>query len=284
MKRREILGGGAAVFAGMTGPAWAQETRPEPWTTLRATAPLPNPVETGHFKSGDAALYYAVYGKGAPVVFLHPGLGHSDYWANQIGPFAQTHQVVVTDLRGHGRSTASAQPLSYRLLAEDLLALTRKLNLKKPSVVGWGDGAVAGLEFAMRHPKRIGQLAAFGLTYDVAGQQPAPDRSATFVEYVHKAAADYRRLSPEPQKFDQLFGQLEALWAAEPHYTPDQLARVKTPTAILAAAYDEWVKPEHMEEAARLIPAAQLVFLNDVSHFAPWQASKRFNDVLRLLL
>lgn len=273
---------GATLLCG--GRALAQTARPQPWATLRTTAPLPPTVKTGQLKTGDVELYYSIYGKGAPVVLLHPGLGNSDYWANQIGPISQTRQVIVVDLRGHGRSTRSDRPFSYELLAGDVLNLIRKLNLKDPAIVGWGDGAVTGLELALRHPGRVGQLIAFGMTYDVAGLRPGVDKTATFVEYVRKAAADYQRLAPEPKNFEDTFRKLEALWASAPHYTPEQLAKVRTPTAILAAEYDEWVRAEHMEEAARLIPGAQLVYLNEVSHFAPWQAPKRFNDVLRLLL
>lgn len=286
LKRRELLSAGALLAGGMApAVAWArQAARIEPWTTLRGVAPLPPVTETGRRKVGDVGLHYAVYGRGAPVILLHPGLGHSDYWANQIGPLSQSRQVIVVDMRGHGRSTGSDRPLSYRLLADDVLSLSRALNLKAPAIVGWGDGAVTGLELARRHPGRVGKLIAFSLTYDVSGQQPGVDQAPTFIAYVHKAAADYERMSPAPNDFDRLFKQLEALWVAEPHYTAEQLAEVKVPVAVLAAQYDEWTRLEHMKEAARLIPDAQIVMLNDVSHFAPWQAPKRFNDVLNLLL
>lgn len=273
----------AALLAGAAPEAKAQIAG-APWTSLRATVPLPPAVESGHIDVGDADLYYAVYGRGRPVVLLHPGLGHADYWANQIGPLSQEYQVVVVDLRGHGRSTASDRPFTYRLLADDILVVIRKLNLKKPAIVGWGDGAIVGLELARRHPGRVGKLIAFGLTYDVSGQQPGVDQAPTFVEYVHRATADYERLAPKPQDFDATFRKLEALWAAEPHYTAKQLAAVKTPVAILAAEHDEWAQLAHMQAAAGLIPDSQLLLLPAVSHFAPWQAPKQFNDSIRLLL
>ena len=271
-----------ALLAGAT-PAAAQIAG-QPWASLRTTVPLPPQTESGRVDVGDVELYYAIYGKGRPVVLLHPGLGHSDYWANQIGPLSQEFQVVVVDLRGHGRSGASARPFTYALFADDILALIRALDLKKPAIVGWGDGAIVGLELARRHPGRVGKLVLFGLTYDVAGQQPGVDQTPTFVEYVHKAAADYRRLAPEPKDFDATFQKLEALWIAEPHYTAEQLRTVKAPTAVFAAEHDEWARPEHMEEAARLIPGARMVVLPAVSHFAPWQAPKKFNDAVKLML
>ena len=278
------MAAGAAALFGGPGAALAQLARPEPWKSLRATTPLPTPVESGRERIGDVELYYAIYGKGQPVIFLHPGLGHADYWANQVGPLSQTHQVVVLDLRGHGRSTRSDKPLSYRLLADDVMKLMQKLHLGASTVVGWGDGAVIGLDLAMRHPGRLKELVAFGVSYDVAGQQPGVDQTPTFIEYVHKTGIDYERLAPPPQDFDVVFKQMEQLWTAEPHYTAEQLRSIKVPTAILAAEYDEWVRFEHAQEAAALIPNAQFVLLSDVSHFAPWQAPKKFNDALKLIL
>jgi pimeloyl-ACP methyl ester carboxylesterase len=279
----------AAVWAGLiamalAGGALAQEARPQPWTTLRETTVLPTPIKTGRQKVNGVQLYYAIYGRGRPVVFLHPGLGHSDYWANQVGPLSQEYQVIVVDLRGHGRSTGSDQPLSYELMADDIVRLMQELNIKRPAIVGWGDGAIVGLELAMRHPKRLSELIAFGLTYDVSGQQPGVDKTQTFIDYVHKAVADHQRLSPQPGRFHATFDQLESLWATAPRHTPAELAKVDTPTAVIAAEYDEWVTLAHMEEAARLLPNSQILVLPHTSHFAPWQAPKTFNDALKLIL
>lgn len=275
---------GATVLTASGGASLAQDARSQPWTTLRQTTVLPTPVEVGRQKINGVELYYAIYGKGRPVILLHPGLGNGDYWANQVGPLSQDYQVIVVDLRGHGRSTGSDQPLTYELMADDVVRLIKTLNIKQPVIVGWGDGAVVGLEMAMRYPKRIGKLVAFGLTYDVSGQQPGVDQTQTFIDYVHKAVADHRKLSPQPGRSEATFDQLEALWAVAPRHTPADLGKVKTPTAVIAAEYDEWVTIQHMEEAARLLPNSQIVVLPRTSHFAPWQAPKTFNDALKLVL
>jgi pimeloyl-ACP methyl ester carboxylesterase len=275
---------GVAALTALTSPALAQDARSQPWTTLRATTVLPPPVETGRRKINGVELYYAIYGKGPPVVLLHPGLGNSDYWANQVGPLSQDYQVMVVDLRGHGRSTGSDEPLTYELMADDIVRLIKTLRIKEPVIVGWGDGAVVGLEIAMRYPKRISKLVAFGLTYDVSGQQPGVDQTQTFIDYVHKAIADHQTMSPQPGRVDATFNQLEALWATAPRHTAADLAKVKTPTAVIAAEYDEWVTLQHMEEAAGLLPDSQIILLHRTSHFAPWQAPKTFNDALKLVL
>lgn len=283
MRTRSLAGAGLALSLALCGDAVAQDFL-QRWESLKATAPLPPVVKTGRQDVGDVELYYAIYGRGDPVILLHPGLGNADYWANQIGPLSQTHQVIVVDLRSHGRSSASPELLSYRLMADDVVRLIKAHKIKQPAIVGWGDGAIAGLELAQRYPKRIGKLIAFGLVTDRSGLQPRPDQSATFVDYVHRAKADYERLSATPAGFSASLDQLEALWEREPAYTAEDLARIETPVIVLAAEYDEWVKPEHMAKTAELIPGAQMITLPRASYFAPWQAPKEFNDAVLMAL
>jgi len=52
------------------------------WLTLPPTpAPLPG-EHSGHAKINGINLYYAMIGRGSPVVLLHGGLSNSDYWGN----------------------------------------------------------------------------------------------------------------------------------------------------------------------------------------------------------
>ena len=88
----------------------------------------------------------------------------------------------------------------------------------------------------------------------------------------------------DDHSFDAAFKQLEALWAAPPSYGAEQLRRLKVPVTVMVAEHDEWVRPEHTQAVMAAIPSAQLVQLPRVSHFAPWQAPKTFNDALKLLL
>jgi pimeloyl-ACP methyl ester carboxylesterase len=284
MRRTFVAAAGLALGLALSSPASAQ-TPPERWEMLGlTTAPLPPAVKTGRQDAGDAELYYAVYGRGEPVILLHSGLGNGDYWDNEIGPLSQQYQVIVVDLRGHGRSTASPRPLTYRLMADDIVHLIKAQKLKDPAIVGWGDGAIVGLELALGHPKRIGRLIAFGLATDRSGLQPRPDQRATFIAYVHKAQADEDRLSGDPARFTATLDQLEALWEREPAYKPEDLARIKIPVTLLAAQYDEWVKLEHMARTAEIIPNARMIMLPRTSYFAPWQAPREFTDAVLVAL
>ncbi len=86
----------------LAGSAWAQPPR---WQELPPTPTLPQTDRSGTAPVNGIKLWYAVFGQGEPVVFLHGGLANADYWGLQVPAVAQHYQVIVMDSRGHGRST-----------------------------------------------------------------------------------------------------------------------------------------------------------------------------------
>ena len=46
-------------------------------------------------------------------------------------------------------------------MADDVVGLMDYLKIDKAALVGWSDGAIIGLDIALRHPKRLTKLFAF---------------------------------------------------------------------------------------------------------------------------
>jgi alpha-beta hydrolase superfamily lysophospholipase len=89
--------------------------RAEPqWLSLPATPTLPSPATSGTAQVNGVKIWYAVFGRGQPVVLLHGGLANSNYWGNLVPALSGDYQVVVIDSRGHGRSTRNLEPLGLR--------------------------------------------------------------------------------------------------------------------------------------------------------------------------
>lgn len=246
---------------------------------------MPPATESGSVPVNDIEMYYAVYGNGEPLVMLHGGFAHSDVWGYQIPEFAAHFKVIVADSRGHGRSTRSAQPYSYGLMASDVVALMDHLKIKKASLVGWSDGGIIGLDIAMNHPERLTRLFAFGANYNTEGLREDAATSATFRKYVEICGRDYARLSKTPSEYSVFVRQMSEMSYTQPDYNPERLAKISVPTAIADGEHDEGIKREHTERLAKHIPGAKLVILPGVSHFAMWQKPGEFNQaVLDFLL
>src|SRR6202045_3993673 len=141
----------------------------EKWEIL---PPTPAPIATD--RSGGAEvngirIHYAIYGQGSPVIFLHGGLANTDYWGGQVLPVAAHHTVILMDSRGHGRSTRDARPYGYDLMADDVVALMDILKIAKADIVGWSDGAIIGIDLAMRHKERVRKVFAFAANTVTSG-------------------------------------------------------------------------------------------------------------------
>lgn len=74
----------------------------ERWASLPAFPSMPQPKTSGMADVNDIKMYYAEYGAGDPILFIHGGLGNADVWGAQVADFARDHLVIVADSRGHG--------------------------------------------------------------------------------------------------------------------------------------------------------------------------------------
>ena len=107
---------------------------------------------------GETKLYYQVIGKGDPLVFIH-GLGSSSQdWGFQVDHFSKDYQVVIFDVRGHGRSDKPAGPYSLALFAQDTVALIQALNIAPAHVVGISMGGMIGLQLVLDAPELVRSL------------------------------------------------------------------------------------------------------------------------------
>jgi pimeloyl-ACP methyl ester carboxylesterase len=243
---------------------------------------MPEPVESGLAPVNDIQMYYATYGDPAnpPLLLLHGGLGNADYFINQIPAFSESYYVITADSRGHGRSTMSEQQIGYALMASDVLALMDYLKIDRFNLVGWSDGGIIGLDIAINHPERLIKLVAYGANYVPSGVRSDVGESARFNAYVEMAAGDYVTLSPTPDGFDAFLANISNMWATEPNYTVEQMQSITVPTLILDGMQEEAIYVEHDLEMAKLIPGADLVLMSNIGHFAMWDKTEAFNDIV----
>jgi pimeloyl-ACP methyl ester carboxylesterase len=250
------------------------------WQTL---PPTPAPIrgaKTGHAQVNGIRLYYATLGHGAPVVLLHGGLANSDYWGNQVRALLPRHRVILVDSRGHGRSTRSAAPFGYDLMADDVVALLDALKIARADVVGWSDGAILGLDLAIRYPSRVGKVFAFAANTVPSGVQDGVEKNPTFAGFIARAGKEYARLSATPKQYDAFVEQISHMWASQPNWSDAQLAAIKARVLVVDGDHDEAIKRAHTEYIAATIPGAGLLILPNASHFAFLQDPALFNAAM----
>jgi non-heme chloroperoxidase len=105
-----------------------------------------------------AQIFYKDWGTGQPVVFSHGWPLSSNDWDAQMLFFGQQgYRVIAHDRRGHGHSTQTWEGNDMNTYADDLAALTEKLDLKNAIHVGHSTGGGEVARYIGRHgTKRVG--------------------------------------------------------------------------------------------------------------------------------
>jgi non-heme chloroperoxidase len=86
-------------------------------------------------------IYNKDWGTGRPIVFSHGWPLTADDWDGQMLFFGQRgYRVIAHDRRGHGRSEQTWAGNDMDTYADDLAALTEKLDLKNAIHVGHSTG------------------------------------------------------------------------------------------------------------------------------------------------
>ena len=258
---------GSVVSPGVAAPQWL---------TLPPTPKLPRAERSGYAPVDGIRIWYATFGRGSPVILLHGGLANSDYWGHQVRALAPRYRVIVMDSRCQGRSTCNDAPISYALMAADVLGLMDFLSIRKAAVVGWSDGAIVGLEIALHHPERITKLFAFAANSNPAGVKDV-SKSPVFEAYIARARREYERLSPNPTQFPSLLARITRMWARQPEFTAARLRRIRVPTWIVDGDHDEAIKRSDTLFLADHILGGGLLIEPDVSHFAFLQDPAEFD-------
>ncbi|WP_196257881.1 alpha/beta fold hydrolase [Pelagibacterium limicola] len=186
-------------------------------------------------------MYYEVSGEGDPLIVLHGAYMNIDTMGEIIPMLAESRKIYAIEFQGHGRTTDIDRPITYPNLADDIAAFMDEVGLEKADVFGYSMGAAAGLQFAIRHPKRIGKLAAASVSYDARGWQPA------FLEFIPMMTPEffvdtpmedeYRKLAPNPDGFPALVEKLIAL-EHEPMAWEDDVKKLETPVLVIAGDAD----------------------------------------------
>ena len=191
------------------------------------------------------ALYYEKAGSGPPLVLLHGNGEDGHIFDRTMDVLAPHYTVYAIDSRCHGKSSQNV-PLSYDLMAADVLAFAQALRLEKPVLCGFSDGGIVALLAAIQTPALPGAVIACGANTTPAGLK-WPVRLGMALSYL------VRR---EPRT---------KMMLCQPQITSAMLGRIQAPTLVLCGAHD-MIRPADSRSIAAAIPGARLQVLPHEGH------------------
>ncbi|RPE40328.1 haloacetate dehalogenase [Streptomyces sp. Ag109_O5-1] len=116
----------------------------------------------------DVRINTRVGGEGPPVLLLHGYPQTHALWHMVAPRLAETHTVVLTDLRGYGDSDkppsdAGHTPYAKRVMARDQLLVMRELGFERFAVAGHDRGGRVAHRLALDHPRAVSALAVLDI-------------------------------------------------------------------------------------------------------------------------
>jgi pimeloyl-ACP methyl ester carboxylesterase len=204
-------------------------------------------------------------GAGTPMVLLHGPGAYAAAWLRVLPQLTATHRVVAPDLPGHGASAPIDGPQDAERTLAWLGELIERTCPTPPVLVGQIFGGAIAARFASRHGRRLRQLVLVD-TLGLAPFQPAPEFGNALMAYLEQPNGDthdglWRRCAFDLDALRQGMGEswsrmraytldrarTEALQATQhslfeqfgiPAIAPDELSRIKVPTALIWGRQD----------------------------------------------
>lgn len=231
-------------------------------------------------QANDINIHYEEYGSGAPLILLHGGSGTLEEWRPMIPSFAQHFHVYAPDSRGHGKTDNPAGKLSYRMMADDLAAFVRALEIPHPLVCGYSDGGQIALELAIRCPGLARALVVGAAAYrfseeyvkalktwgfEKPGEYDFDWVEANFPFFVEDWKKSHYR-EGDPDYWKKLTLQISEMWLTPHDYSESDFKRIADPLLVLIGDRDGMIPLDDAIGMYRMIPTAELAVLPNADH------------------
>ncbi len=101
------------------------------------------------------------------VTFIHGAGGSSSIWYQQVREFRKHFNVLLLDLRGHGKSKPSLKDAfdtsyTFDAITNDISELIEHLKIKKSHFVGISLGTILIRNYAEKYPHRVESMILAG--------------------------------------------------------------------------------------------------------------------------
>ncbi len=109
-------------------------------------------------------LYPATNNSKKWITFIHGAGGSSSIWFNQVRFFKSYFNVLLIDLRGHGKSAASPEGTQYTFdkIIEDLIEVLDHNKINKSHFVGISLGSILIQKMLFKYQSRVEKIGLGG--------------------------------------------------------------------------------------------------------------------------
>lgn len=214
-------------------------------------------------------MYVERRGEGEPLVLLHGGGGVGINWRLIFDSPPPGYELIVPDLRGHGRSTNPSFVVTFRQLALDVLGLMNFLSVGEFKAIGLSMGAKTLLHMATQQPERVKAMVL------VSAAPYFPEATRTLMRAAATAFHTEEEWTLMRQWHVQGDEQIRALWEMpsqfagnydDMSFTQQGLGRIQARTLIIHGDRDPLYPVTLAVEMHAAIPRSHLWIIPNGGH------------------
>lgn len=214
-------------------------------------------------------LYYEMHGQGAPLLMLHGFTGSGVGLLAAFKELSKYYQLIIPDLRGHGRSTNPNNEFTFRQAAVDMIALLDHLNIDQCSAIGFSGGGCTLIHMAYQQPEIIESMAIISA---------AP----YFPAHTRDIMRQFTIESHSPEEWEAMQRihfhgdeQIHRIWQQandmsnstdDMNFTQEMLAKIKAKTLIVQGDHDPLYPIDITIELFKGIPNSHLWIIPNSGH------------------
>lgn len=192
------------------------------------------PVKSSHAPINGLNMYYEIHGQGKPVVLLHGAfMAISGDWDEFVRKLSKTRKVIAVEMQGHGRTADIQRDLTFENLSDDVAKLLDHLEIPNADMVGYSLGGGVAMQTAIRHPAKVRKVVCLSAPIRRDGWlEEANEMWPNLTYEIFKGTpmeAEYKRMSPTPDKFPELFSKIKKFAMHAYDFGDDSLKATKAP-------------------------------------------------------
>jgi pimeloyl-ACP methyl ester carboxylesterase len=252
-------------------------------------------------------LHYREMGEGKPLMILHGLFGFSDNWQTHAKKLSDYYEVILVDLRNHGRSDWSEE-FSYEVMADDIKELVDYLKLEDLILVGHSMGGKVAATFADKYPDSLDRypesleklvIVDIGIKQypmhhqhilagihsvtleNIKSRRMAEAQLSEHIEsngvrqfllknlyWIHKGELAWR------MNVDVLEREMEEILTALP------VTEIMTPTLFIRGELSNYILDEDIDSLEETFPDSELVTIEEAGHWVHAEAPNQFLEAL----
>ena len=246
-------------------------------------------------------IYVDDIGEGFPLVLVHGFLGSSEMWYPQKEFLSKYYRVIAPALPGFGESSKTKSLDNISEMANTVLELINKKNIKKFNLMGHSMGGMIVQEMAKLSGEKINKLICYatGPIGDIPGRFEPIDESREKLKengieitsnriskkwFVEGDKAKYFYLCDNANKVVSEETADNALNALKNWKGLENLKKIKNKTLIIWGDKDTAYNFDQVDILKKNIPNSKLEIFKGCSHNVHLEEPQKFNETVKNFL